>query len=214
VAVVFAHPDDETIGCGALLSRLPRAQIVMVTNGCPENPSTAWRKGFADRRSYAAARANELRFALAIAGIGESSLHSLDVDDGNVWREWTPIVSGLAQFFERQEIATVLTHAFEGGHSDHDGVALCVHMAARLVRNQPTIIEMPYYHIAPSGLVYQAFSEGETEIVCRLTAEQARMKRAMFRLYATQRTVLGRFDPEIERFRIAGRSRTGTRAAG
>jgi len=51
IAVAIAHPDDETNGCGVLLTRLPRAQIVVVTNGSPAAPLIARRKGFADCRS-------------------------------------------------------------------------------------------------------------------------------------------------------------------
>ena len=42
-------------------------------------------------------------------------------------------------------VTTVLTHAYEGGTSDHDGVARCVQPTTRLLSSDaPTIIEMPY----------------------------------------------------------------------
>ena len=133
IAVAIAHPDDETIGRGALLTRLPWAQIVVVTNGSPADPLIARRKGFADCRSSAVARANELRAALKIAGIESHRVHGLDAIDGNVWRDWQFIVLCLIEFFEKSRI-TVLTHAHEGGHSDPDGVVHCVELAARLLR--------------------------------------------------------------------------------
>jgi N-acetylglucosamine malate deacetylase 2 len=45
VAVVVAHPDDETIGCGAILRRLPLVRLVHVTDGAPRDMIDAVRLG-------------------------------------------------------------------------------------------------------------------------------------------------------------------------
>lgn len=65
VAVVGAHPDDETIGAGAQLARLRRLTLVHVTDGAPRNGRDAAAAGFADPRAYAEARRAELDAALA-----------------------------------------------------------------------------------------------------------------------------------------------------
>ena len=69
VAVITAHPDDETIGCGAQLPRLSGVMIITVTDGAPRDLIDARARGFTSAQDYANARRVELRKALSIADI-------------------------------------------------------------------------------------------------------------------------------------------------
>src|SRR6185437_9724842 len=51
----------------------------------------------------------------------------------------------------------VFTHAYEGGHPDHDAVAFAVHAACRLSDIPPAIVEMPYYHRQDGRLITGEF---------------------------------------------------------
>ncbi len=204
VAVVVAHPDDETIGCGAALSRLPGVNIIVVTDGAPRDLANARRAGFDSAADYARARRQELRAALSLAGIAEEQVCALGVEDGGAWPLHLAITQRLAAFFGERRIEFVLTHAFEGGHSDHDGVAYCVHLAAGLLLGRaPAIIEMPFYHQGRSGLTFQTFCDGDDGVVARLSPAEIAGKRAMFDLFRTQKQTLDRFDPSVERYRFA-----------
>lgn len=85
--VVAAHPDDETIGAGVLISRIPGTQILHVTDGAPLNMADATAAGFGTRESYADARRLETQRALARAGVPPTAIHNLGfVDQGAVFR--------------------------------------------------------------------------------------------------------------------------------
>ena len=56
VAVVVAHPDDETIAIGGQLARMRGVKIVHVTDGAPADMKDAEANGFSRREDYAAAR--------------------------------------------------------------------------------------------------------------------------------------------------------------
>jgi len=56
VAVVVAHPDDETIAIGGQLARMTGVRIVHVTDGAPEDMKDAEANSFARREDYAATR--------------------------------------------------------------------------------------------------------------------------------------------------------------
>jgi N-acetylglucosamine malate deacetylase 2 len=114
----------------------------------------------------------------------------------------------LAQLFERQGAELVVTHAFEGGHPDHDAVAFAVHAAARLLeaaRLAPAIWEMTGYHAKSGSWRFGEFlpSPGSPEVVMTLTPERRAQKSAMLRAHATQRTLLARVSCLEERFRAA-----------
>jgi N-acetylglucosamine malate deacetylase 2 len=204
VAVVLAHPDDETIGCGALLSRLANVSVVCLTDGAPLDESFAKWAGFPDRLAYAARRRAELTAALATAGVGEPQITRFGLIDQEVGRRLAQTARDLAGFFHRSNIKTVLTHAFEGGHPDHDAAAFCTHAAARLMGSAgPQLVEMPFYHMGPAGMVTQQFCDGNAGHILALTPQEQALKRRMMAAHATQAAVLADFGVTQESFRLA-----------
>ena len=56
VAMVVAHPDDETIAAGGSLALMPELLLVHVTDGAPRRLADREPLGFATPAAYAAAR--------------------------------------------------------------------------------------------------------------------------------------------------------------
>lgn len=208
IAIVVAHPDDETIGIGGQLSRLRGLTIVHVTDGAPRHGAGAEAHGFPTPEAYAAARRGELRAALALADVPEAALVSLDIPDQEASLRLSEITERLVALIRERGIDLVVTHAFEGGHPDHDATALAVHAAAALLGGEgiaPAIIEMPLYHLGLSGWTVQRFvaGAGPPQLEIQLGAEQRRRKQAMLDAHVTQGQVLSMVAADVERFRPA-----------
>ncbi len=206
VAIVVAHPDDETIGAGGSMHLMRDMLLVMVTDGAPRRLDDAAREGFASPAAYGAARWEELQAALALSG-AEPVLEPLGVPDQDASDAIPEIASRLRKLFRAHRIETVLTHAYEGGHPDHDATALAVHLAAA---RRAEIVEFPLYHAGPGGgFVTGSFVEAPTpslsgrEISIALPAHDAARKAAMIGCFRTQAAILSQFAGKHERFRAA-----------
>jgi N-acetylglucosamine malate deacetylase 2 len=209
LALVAAHPDDETIGAGGRLKRLAAADFVCITDGAPRNGGDAAATGFASREAYAAARREELAAALAIGGIAPDHVRYIKIVDQEASLNLVVLARVLAEIFREARPDAVVTHPYEGGHPDHDATALAVHAACRLVALSgaaaPAVIEMTSYHARDGALEAGAFlANGGGEAATDVLNDDARaFKAALFDCYATQRDVLGGFPIAVERFRVA-----------
>ncbi len=210
VGVVFAHPDDETIGCGAQLARWKGGTLVLVTDGAPVNLKDAHALGFATAAEYAAVRRRELGHALVMAGVPPDALLTLDVPDQQVARQLVDVTHRLTAIIEARNLGVLFTHAYEGGHPDHDATAFAVHAAARILEakgRRILVLEMPFYRLGDGDAVRQSFATTADmpEITVRLSAQEQAMKRRMMAAHRTQAAILGPFEVKTEHFRIAPR---------
>lgn len=205
VAIVLAHPDDETLACGALLSRLADLTLVHVTDGAPRDGRDARRHGFPGPAAYAAARRSELGAAMAVAGASNARLVALEMPDQEAALALADIARRLVGLLG--EVELVLTHAVEGGHPDHDATAFAVRAAVALLRVQeraPTVVEMPLYRAGPDGgWLLRSFADRPAGVELRLTEAESAMKARMVAAHASQRETLAGFSLETELYRLA-----------
>jgi LmbE family N-acetylglucosaminyl deacetylase len=208
IAIVAAHPDDETIGCGALIQRLQRVAFIHVTDGAPRDGRDAAAAGCAGWADYAALRHRELDAALAVAGEGGAERRAFGIADQEASHHLDALARRLAEALAELRPVAVIGHPYEGGHPDHDAACFACHAAARLLEGEgaaPELIEMTSYHAGPHGIVTGCFLEPPRGPVVTVapTAEEEAVKRRMGDCFASQRAVLAAFPLVPERFRRA-----------
>ena len=207
VLVLAAHPDDETIGASLLLSRCPRSSVAFLTDGAPRD-TNLWSAGAnGSRDEYANTRRQEVLCALACADVSLQNVFWLRGVDQEAAFE----ICHLAQCFSKLMAgicpAIVVTHAYEGGHPDHDSAAVVALMAVSLLdnNNKPLLLEMTSYHAHDGRCITGEFLHpGSTPEVCfELSPSDQERKRKMMDAHASQRLVLENFPIDQERLRIA-----------
>src|SRR5713226_8683031 len=80
-SVIVAHPADEVVGAGCLISKLVDVTVLHVTDGAPCDMEDAEAAGFKERAEYAEARKRECILALAIANVPQNRVVDLEVPD-------------------------------------------------------------------------------------------------------------------------------------
>ena len=121
------------------------------------------------------------------------------------------LTNALIQIFTHLDPDIVLTHAYEGGHPDHDAVAFAVNHARRFLARRstriPAAIEFACYHRNPDGENMETASflpvPGIEPIVVPLSEAQQARKQQMFSCYISQHEILAQFPLHVEAFRIA-----------
>jgi LmbE family N-acetylglucosaminyl deacetylase len=200
VLVVAAHPDDETIGAGASLAGFRDVCVLHLTNGAPRDRRWISQRFTGSAEEYAATRAAEARAALALAGVRD--VRCLACADQEAIHHVRALAADIGKVIEELRPQAVITHAYEGGHPDHDACALCVGQALMPVP-PPVLLEMPLYHARNGALVAGEFADGREGIACELDEAQRALKQRMFDCYQTQLDVLSHFPIARERFRVA-----------
>jgi N-acetylglucosamine malate deacetylase 2 len=209
--VVVAHPDDEAIGAGGLLAGLPDAVIAHVTDGAPRDVRYAQSRGFQTREEYARARRREVVNALAHAGITPDRCRDLGYVDGEASRQLLELVFDVADLMDEVRPDIVLTHPYEGGHSDHDATAFAVHLASGILRRDnipaPLVLELTSYHNYSGTRRVFSFLPfvGTEERTIKLTNVERELKTRMYQEFTSQQPVLEHFPIDFERFRPAPR---------
>jgi LmbE family N-acetylglucosaminyl deacetylase len=138
VLLVCAHPDDETLFATSVVLRQARDLFVLhLTDGAPDDPR-ARAPGRDDRTAYAAERQRELASAFDVLGVSSHQHASMDVVDQCLVFRLPSAVLTLCDVLRERAPSLVITHAYEGGHPDHDAAALAVKLALTQAREPGT----------------------------------------------------------------------------
>lgn len=197
--LLAAHPDDETVGAGATLSRLRRPTVVHLTDGAPRDRRFFSPAFQGTTEQYAAQRRKELLCAMDLAGITTQQLRSLGGTDQESTYTMREHARDFAWLLDSLKPDLVITHAYEGGHPDHDACAFIAAAALRQARHRCALIEMPVYN----SFGQEFIGATADDLMIALTPEEQEKKRRMIACFESQAEALAIFSCEVERFRRA-----------
>jgi LmbE family N-acetylglucosaminyl deacetylase len=143
--------------------------------------------------------------------LDSSRLVGLGFADKGAVLHLAEVTNRLVGIFRQHATELVATHAFEGGHPDHDATAFAVHAAAEMLRRShepvPVLVEMPFYYWRNGTFVAQQFLQSANhpaEIEIQLDPESQSHKRRMLAAYKSQAQMLANFPLQCaERIRQA-----------
>ena len=191
ILIVAAHPDDEVLALGGHFAAL-KPNIFHLTSGSRSDDALA------DER------AREMHRVLELAGIPAEHFFAGKACDQQAVDSLSMLAAELATAIARSRPDCLLTHAYEGGHPDHDAAAL---LCSRATTGLP-LYEFPSYHNATpwqdeGTWETSRFLDGPPVLRVELTPGQRADKRALLAAFRSQAEVLWRFDLTREQFRVA-----------
>lgn len=200
--VIVAHPDDDVIGAGGLISRLNDVTVLHITDGVSRNgpANTASGEGSDFGRA-----SRESRTALALANVRPEQIVEFGLSAEQAPFELAGLTRRIASFLMQLAPDVLLTNPYEGGDPDHDATAFATHAALRLMREKgfqlPSVFEIAMYPTPDGNKRVLDFlpSEG-AEITTLLLDKKARdVKRRMFDCFTRR--------PDLQRENSFGRER-------
>ena len=196
--LILAHADDEVIGAASLLLREPEECFLLyLTDSAPDNPFFLERAGFSTREAYREQRQSELSAALALAHIEPRQVVILPVPDQQATRHIRASIAAVREVIDELQPERIFTHAYEGGHPDHDAAAVVAQRSGH-----PAVFEMPYYQAASGRMVAGDFvSSNGTEQQWTLTKTEEEAKQRLWDQFVSQRHVFARFSRAVEKYR-------------
>jgi LmbE family N-acetylglucosaminyl deacetylase len=194
--LLVAHPDDESISCGALLQRVREPIVVFATDGGPQD-EYFW-KDYGSRENYVEVRRREAEAALGAVGVHDivwlTDAGGHQFMDQHLFHHLHAAADSLRQIVRDRKPQAILALAYEGGHPDHDS---CNFLGCQIADEfQLPVWEAPlYFRRAGSDVLLQEFhSANGTEIELTPTAVESRRKRAMCEAYVSQKGVVAIFE--------------------
>ena len=174
---------------------------MLCTDGGPTVARPWYTRVLHSRTRYAGKRLAEFRAASRIAGV-RYTREMKGIQDQLLYQCLEQAAGFLAEYIVQYRPDAILSHAFEGGHPDHDCCAFLAHWAGR--KFSLPVWEMPlYYRPTPtSPLVYQQFlcSYGN-EIKLVPEPDKLLRKTMMLSEHRSQAAVISKFDKTREVFR-------------
>ena len=199
--VIAAHPDDECLGAATLLAGLGRRAVLHLTDGVPRERRYWPARAPHSASAYACQRRAEALRALSLVGVAADDVHDIGLVALELCYDLADIARALARRIDALSPGRIVTHAYEGGHPDHDAAAFAVAAACELLaaehRPVPPRFEMALYHGAAGRMVAGDFvpplSSAHPEVARALSAGDLTRKRSMLRCFTSQADVLRPF---------------------
>jgi LmbE family N-acetylglucosaminyl deacetylase len=203
--VFVAHPDDATIACAGLLQRVPASLVVFAVDGAPAG--YGFERKFGTLRNYSEERFREAERALSYLPGGSfrrlKTRRAEYFQDRRLFENLQEAANSLSSIVQDFSPDTIVSHAFEGGHIDHDA---CSFLANRVAQaHSLTDLEFPLYWKAAGGRdVFQKFRAAHRDEVClNLSEAEIALKKKMLSEYKSQSDIVATFPSGKELFRPA-----------